>query len=120
MSEVPDFDTDDERDEFICGVMAAQVWAYVVEEDTEDLLEEVRENEKLGEEYDKVLNGEEHEFGVAVADHYGLPIRYAGERVILPRKYKHRFNKINRKLGIEPSLKEKLANAIFFGVMGDE
>ncbi len=100
---------------------APRVWAYVVDENTEDLLETVEANEELEAEYENLLAGEEHEFGRAVADHYGIPYQFAGDRITLNKKHARRYRRIQEKLGIEPSMKEKLANALLLkGLTGGE
>lgn len=116
----PEFDSDEEKDEFIRGVMACQVWAKVVKEPPEEIAQLARENEEIGEEYDKLLEGEDHEFGLKMADHFGLPYHHAGDSVKLGRPYGERYRKAWVELGVEPSMAEKIANKVFLGVITNE
>lgn len=112
--------SDEYKDRFIRGVMAAQIWAYVVGEEPEDFVGNMDDDGPISEEWDKAMNGEEHELGMAVANEYALPVNYYGGRAVLPKKYQRRYRRAFKKLGIEPSMKEKIVNGVFFAIMGQE
>lgn len=120
MSEVP-FDPDEVSDEyedkFVRGTMACQIWAYVLEKDPGEFADELQDGGRLEAEWTTAMEGEEHELGVAVADEYGLPVNYYGDRMVLGAEYQRRYRKAFKVLGIEPSMKEKLLNAAFFEVL---
>lgn len=117
----PDLETDEEKEKFIRGVMMSQVWAMVVEDaEPEDIAALHEEDERVAEEYEKLLDGEEHEFGVAVADHYGVPYTPTKNGIKLQQPWGKRYEKAWVKLGVEPSIAERVANAVFFGVMSRE
>jgi len=113
-----ELETDDEKDEFVRGVMLAQIWGHVLDRDTGEFMDEVQEDEQLAEEFDKAMLGEEHDFGRAVVDHYGIPVSEYGDRVTLSRKYQNRYDEALENLGIEPSTAEKLLNYVTLGVLG--
>lgn len=110
-----------EKDEQIArGVLVCEVWSDVLQKDSEDVMEAVRENENLAEEFDSLLLGESHEFGRVIADHFGLPYHPAGNSIKLGQPYGSRYQQAWIDVGVEPSTAEKIANAVVFGVLGRE
>lgn len=117
---VPEFESDEEQDMFVRGVLLCQVWASVVKEDPDEIAELAQTNDTIAEEYDKMLAGDDHEFGIAIADHYGLPYSHTKNGVRLHSPYGKRYRQAWVDLGVEPSMAEKIANAITLGVLSDE
>lgn len=112
-----DFESQEEKDEFVRGVMLVQVWAKVVKEDPGDLANLAKENREICEEWDKAMKGGKHEFGVKIADHFGLPYHHAGDTIKLGRPYGERYRRAWVDLGVEPSMAEKIASSVMFGVL---
>lgn len=108
---------DEEKDKFIRGVISMTVWSHVVDEPPIDVMRKASKDPDASREYDKLQEGEDHEFGVAMADLYGIPYRYAGDSVKLEYPWGKRFKDAWVKVGVEPSLAERIVNTAFLGVL---
>ena len=105
-----DFETQEEKDRFIRGVMTFQVWGITLRKDPAEVGRIVNSDDgELIEEYKKLEAGEDHEFGRAMADHFGLPYQYAGDTIKLGRPYGPRYQKAWKELGVAPSDSERAA-----------
>lgn len=114
----PDLETDEEKDQFIRGVMMAQVWAKVVKEPPEEIAALHKEDDEIAEEWRKLTDGEPNNFERMVADYYGVPYRFTSDdKIRLQHPYARRYEKAWVELGVEPSIREKIANAVFLGVL---
>lgn len=116
----PEFKNDEEKDQFIRGVMICQVWAKVVKEDAGEIAELAESNDEIAEEYQKLLEGEDNEFSLRMADHFGLPYTHSKNGIKLHSPYGKRYEKAWVELGVKPSMAEKIANAVTLGVLSDE
>lgn len=116
----PDDVSDEHRDTFIRGVLACEIWAYVLDKEPVDFVDELQDGDRLEAEWTKAMHGEENELGEAVADEYDIPYQYYGDRLVLDKEYQRRYRTAFSELDIEPSWQEKLVNTTFFSVMGRE
>ncbi len=104
----------EEKDQFIRGVMIAQAWGSTIDVDPEDVVRKAQEHDDLSEEWDKLLEGNEHEFSRVMCDIYDVPYEIVDGTLKMRRPYGPRFQNAWEEL-MQPSPEEKAVGATIMG-----
>ena len=116
MDETDRFDTppeewsQHEKDQFIRGVMIAQAWGMTLDIEAEEVVQKTREHDELSEEWDKLIDGDEHEFNRVMCDIYDVPYSIVDGTLKMRRPYGPRFRDAWKDL-MQPAPEEKAAGA---------